>query len=647
MMATTILLMQSARCLTGLLMLLVLLSAGCGGGGSSGDIPPAGLTERDASVVYAEGQEIIPNTPSSSGGNITQYSVSPPLPAGLTLNPQTGAITGTPTSLSHATVYTVTGSNAAGSAVTRLQIEVKATVVAPDTLSYRDSSIIYVTDAAITPNTPIASGGEITQYSVSPALPAGLGLDPQTGIITGTPTTVTPPAVYTVTGSNSADSVDAQLEIEVQAQVMPPTGLTYEDPAPEYTVGLPIVNNDPLSSGGEITQFSVSPTLPAGLSMNAQTGVISGMPSTAQAQTTFIVTGSNSAGSVTAQVAITVATAAVGEWLPADAMNVKRSKHTATLLPDGRVLVAAGTSNKVLSSAELYDPAADTWSQTGDLVVKRQLHSATLLPNGKVLVAGGFNNGGGTSQSSAELYDPGTGTWSQTGSMSQERDTHTATLLPNGKVLVAGGEGNAGELSSAELFDPATGTWSQPGSMSQARELHTATLLPDGRVLVAGGTGSGGSLSSAELYDPATATWSLTGSMSQKRSLYAATLLPDGKVLVTGGFDGVTDLSTAELYDPTTGTWSQTASMSQARDAHTVTLLRDGRVLAAGGLDDKNKKDVSSDELYDPATGTWSGTGDLSQPRDRHTATLLPDGRVLVAGGVRKKSSLASAELFH
>jgi hypothetical protein len=322
-------------------MLLALLSAGCGGGGSSGDIPPAGLTERDASVVYAEGQEIIPNTPSSSGGNITQYSVSPPLPAGLTLNPQTGAITGTPTSLSHATVYTVTGSNAAGSAVTRLQIEVKATVVAPDTLSYRDSSIIYVTDAAITPNTPIASGGEITQYSVSPALPAGLGLDPQTGIITGTPTTVTPPAVYTVTGSNSADSVDAQLEIEVQAQVMPPTGLTYEDPAPEYTVGLPIVNNDPLSSGGEITQFSVSPTLPAGLSMNAQTGVISGMPSTAQAQTTFIVTGSNSAGSVTAQVAITVATAAVGEWLPADAMNVKRSKHTATLLPDGRVLVAA------------------------------------------------------------------------------------------------------------------------------------------------------------------------------------------------------------------------------------------------------------------------------------------------------------------
>src|SRR6185295_1402251 len=117
-----------------------------------------------------------------------------------------------------------------------LELEVKATAVAPDTLDYLDSSIIYVTGMAITPNTPIASGGEITQYSVSPALPAGLVLDPQTGIITGTPTTVTPPAVFTVTGSNSADSVDTQLDIEVRAQVLPPTGLSYTNPVPVYTV---------------------------------------------------------------------------------------------------------------------------------------------------------------------------------------------------------------------------------------------------------------------------------------------------------------------------------------------------------------------------------------------------------------------------
>ncbi|MGF6300437.1 MULTISPECIES: Ig domain-containing protein [Paraburkholderia] len=209
--------MQTTGCLTGLLLLLVMLFAGCHGGSSGGAVvtqgPPAGMTERDEYVVYAEGQEIVPDTPSSSGGTITHYSVSPPLPAGLSLNPQTGAITGTPTTVSNATVYTVTGTNAAGSTTTLVEIEVKSTAVAPDSLSYLDDSVIYVTNSAITPNAPTASGGEITQFSVSPALPAGLALDPQTGIISGTPTAVTSPAVYTVTGSNSVDSVQAQVDI--------------------------------------------------------------------------------------------------------------------------------------------------------------------------------------------------------------------------------------------------------------------------------------------------------------------------------------------------------------------------------------------------------------------------------------------------
>ncbi|MGF6920249.1 DDE-type integrase/transposase/recombinase [Paraburkholderia sp. 40] len=131
--------MQITRCLTGLLVLLAMLFAGCQGGSSGGTVvtqgPPAGMSEHDESVVYAQGQEIIPDTPSSSGGTITQYSVSPPLPAGLSLNPQTGAITGTPTAVSNATIYTITGTNAAGSTTTLVEIEVKATDVAPDSLS--------------------------------------------------------------------------------------------------------------------------------------------------------------------------------------------------------------------------------------------------------------------------------------------------------------------------------------------------------------------------------------------------------------------------------------------------------------------------------------------------------------------------------
>jgi hypothetical protein len=136
--------MLTKRCVTGFLVSLVTLAAGCQGSGSNGvtSAPPAGLAERDSSVVYAQGIAIIPDTLSNRGGAITQCSVSPPLPAGLVLDPQTCAITGTPTTVSNDTVYTVTGSNAAGSASTRLEIEVKDHAIAPENLSYLDGSVV-------------------------------------------------------------------------------------------------------------------------------------------------------------------------------------------------------------------------------------------------------------------------------------------------------------------------------------------------------------------------------------------------------------------------------------------------------------------------------------------------------------------------
>ena len=127
-------------------------------------------------------------------------------------------------------------------------------------------------------------------------------------------------------------------------------------------------------------------------------------------------------------------------WTPTGNLNTPRSGHTATLLPNGKVLVAAGdNSSGAISNAELYDPSTGTWSVTGNLVTARGGHTATLLPNGKVLVVGGYNYEGGGDLNSAELYDPSTGTWSVTGSLNTGRGGHTATLLPTGKVLVVGG----------------------------------------------------------------------------------------------------------------------------------------------------------------------------------------------------------------
>ena len=127
------------------------------------------------------------------------------------------------------------------------------------------------------------------------------------------------------------------------------------------------------------------------------------------------------------------------------------------------------------------------FEETGSLATARLNHTATLLPNGKVLVAGGLRGG---TLASAELYDPANGTWAATGSLATARYCHTATLLPNGKVLVAGGrDSSLNTLASAELYDPTSGTWTTTGSLATARYSHTATLLPSGKVLVVGGDG--------------------------------------------------------------------------------------------------------------------------------------------------------------
>ncbi len=353
-------------------------------------------------------------------------------------------------------------------------------------------------------------------------------------------------------------------------------------------------------------------------------------------------------------VPVEVAHASGGSWSATSPLSTARAFPAATLLPNGKVLVAGGensSSGTAFASAELYDPSSGSWSATGSsMSTARAFPTATLLPNGKVLVAGGFNGSTCTAFASAELYDPSSDSWSATGSMSTARFYHTATLLPNGKVLVAGGSNCSNiALTSAELYDPSSGSWSPTSSsMSTARAHHTATLLPNGKVLVAGGEdSSGNALASAELYDPSSDTWAATGSMSTARTLeHTATLLPNGKVLVAGGASisssgFVVILASAELYDPSSGTWTTTGSMNVARFRHTATLLPNGQVLVAGGQDIFGTGFASA-ELYDPSSGSWAATGSMSTARVAHTATLLPNGQVLVAGDFVS----SSAELF-
>ena len=278
-------------------------------------------------------------------------------------------------------------------------------------------------------------------------------------------------------------------------------------------------------------------------------------------------------------------------WTATPKMKSPRNWPAATLLPDGRVFISGGSNGKlngdylgILKTAEFYDPVAGTFALSGaKMNTQRAGHTSTLLPSGKVLVTGGMNSyvpriRWGSCTNTAELYDPATDSWSSAGAMNAVHCGHTATLLQNGKVLIVGG-------TDAELYDPAINSWSSAGVMNAAHA-GSAVLLPSGKVLLAGATvpaelydptsskfvvtGSpanlygantaallasgkvliaGGPAGQCELYDPLSGTWSATGSLQTSRYSFALSQLSDGRVLVTDGSFGYQVMS-AEIYTP-------------------------------------------------------------------------------------------------
>jgi hypothetical protein len=413
-----------------------------------------------------------------------------------------------------------------------------------------------------------------------------------------------------------------------------------------------------------------------------------------------------------------------GTWTLTGSMHFPRSGHTATLLRNGRVLVAGGACNGLFfgcdmsslyaaqSTAELYDPATGTWSATGGMHDGREFQTATLLTDGRVLMAGGFSNCDDsfcTDLSSAELYDPATGKWSVTGSMHASREQHAAALLLSGKVLVAGGLNQGGfgsnraTYATAELYDASAGTWTLTASMAVARLGHTATLLSSGGVLV-----TGGQTSSAEIYEPSAGVWATPGAMSTSRSAHTATLLTGGHVLVTGGVgpDGQPQ-PTAEVFlagrgplvniAPSSLTYAtQLVGTTGSPQTYTVTNLGSAPLTVSGIVvsgahpsDFRASTDCTAGQVapgaictvstvFAPlATGArsahvaiadnapqtpqgatvagfgsgpnaWAPTASMATARDSHTATLLQSGKVLIAGGETSAGANphSSAELY-
>ncbi|MDQ4134319.1 MAG: hypothetical protein M3179_14220 [Actinomycetota bacterium] len=337
------------------------------------------------------------------------------------------------------------------------------------------------------------------------------------------------------------------------------------------------------------------------------------------------------------------ATSTIGSWELTDHLNVVRFGHTTTLMGNGKVLVAGGRSATAApftnhASAEVFDPITEEFTLTGFMGNARFSHTATLLPNGKVLVAGGFGDPPSTPNQpvldTAELYDPATGTWTPTGSLNTRRALHIAVLLNNGKVLVAGGRtcdvpppGGANCASSfrtptAELYDPATGVWTPTGSMNFDRHTTAAALLPDGRVIVPGGftfaTPNGSN--SADIYDPATGNWSLNCCLNVGRSRQGAMRLQDGRVLIALGFRGPSVPNpTTETFDPVTQSWSFAGDINFpfSRFNFWYGVLPNGKAVVAGGqhfVGPGNEGIVRNSHIFDPTTNQWTDTGSMNEP---------------------------------
>ena len=654
------------------------LAAGC----PAITLSPPSLPNGTVAVLYSQ-------TITASGGAApyTFAVTAGTLPAGLSLNASTGALSGTPTTTG-SFPFTITATDASGGAGTLgcSGSQPYTLIVGCPAITLAPPSLPNGTVATAFSQTITASGGTAPYtFAVTVgSLPPGLGLNASTGVLSGTPTTAGS-FPFTVTATDATGGVGSMgctgtqpytLIISCATIALSPLSLPSGTAATAY--------NQTIAASGGTAPYTFTVTagsLPPGLGLNGSTGLLSGSPS-ATGSFSFTITATDGRGCVGSQPYMVVIACPVIGLSP-------------SILPNGTL--SAGYSQTIAASG---GTAPYTFAVTGgSLPPGFSLNGSTGVLSGTPVATGSFPftitatdaSGCSVSQSytlvlscpTIALAPPSlpnasvSAAYSQTISASGGTAPYafavTVGSLPPGFSLNSSSGVLAGTPSATGSFPftitatdshGCSGTkpytlaatactnppvWIPTASMSTPRQGHTATLLLSGKVLVVGGNGSSNpssALATCELYNPTPATWAPTGAMVTARGSQKAALLNNGKVLVAGGLDASGNpLASAEIYDAVAGAWSAAGPMATARYTHTTTLLPSGKVLVAGGT--TGSSPLASAQVYDPVAGTWSATGSMAAARYNHTATLLPNGKVLVAGGANNTSlSLASAQIY-
>ncbi|MGO9065972.1 MAG: beta-propeller fold lactonase family protein [Myxococcaceae bacterium] len=461
---------------------------------SVNDLAPTHLVYTSNSEVYSVGTAIAMNVPSNSGGTVGSYSVSPALPAGLTLNSITGIISGKPTAVAAITNYTVTATNSVGSATATVAITVND--VPPTHLTYSATPVVYTVGAPIANNTPTSSGGAVVSYSVTPALPLGLSLSPTTGIISGTPTTVTAAAAYVVTATNTGGSTTASVNITVND--VPPSNLVYSANPAVYTVGVAIANNTPTSSGGPVVSYAVLPALPLGLSLDPAAGIISGTPTTVTAAAAYVVTATNTGGSTTASVNITVNAASakqplapsnltysanpgeytVGAVIPVNVpSNSGGSVTTYAVSPALPAGLSVSTTTGVISGTPTAIAAAANYTLTASNTAGHTTASVSLSVNPPLPTGFAFVTNGGDNTLSLYTVNASAGPLRANGYVAAGTSPRTVAVDPSGSFAYLTSSSGV----SAFALNGSTGGLTGLGTVTAGTQPSAAAVDPSGR----------------------------------------------------------------------------------------------------------------------------------------------------------------------